>query len=213
MKKNIIVAALLLVVLVALGAGCGAAPAQVVEKEVVRTVVVEKPIEVEKEVVRTVVVEKAVEVEKEVVRTVVVEKAVEVEKVVTKVVEKEVEVVVTATPVPRAPSEARDITITFFEEPDNLNPMYSGMWFSGVAMDLYLRGLWVYDENNQFVPELAAEVPSVENGGISADGKTITIKLRKGVTWHDGTPVTSKDLVFTWEAIMDEGNAPQSRYP
>ncbi len=213
MKKNIIVAALLLVVLVALGAGCGAAPAQVVEKEVVRTVVVEKPIEVEKEVVRTVVVEKAVEVEKEVVRTVVVEKAVEVEKVVTKVVEKEVEVVVTATPVPRAPGEARDITITFFEEPDNLNPMYSGMWFSGVAMDLYLRGLWVYDENNQFVPELAAEVPSVENGGISADGKTITIKLRKGVTWHDGTPVTSKDLVFTWEAIMDEGNAPQSRYP
>jgi len=91
--------------------------------------------------------------------------------------------------------------------------MYTQMWFADLAMALINRGLWVYDDNNAIVPELAEEMPSVENGGIAPDNKTITIHLRQGITWHDGEPVTAHDVVFTWKAIMDDRNTPLSRYP
>jgi peptide/nickel transport system substrate-binding protein len=50
-------------------------------------------------------------------------------------------------------------------------------------------------------PVLATEVPSRENGGISQDGLTYTLKLRKDVKWHDGQPFTSKDVVFTYQTL------------
>ena len=80
------------------------------------------------------------------------------------------------------------------------------------AAKMVQRGLLFYDENDDFTGELATEVPSLENGGISEDGLTITYNLREGVTWHDGTPVTAADVKFTWDAIMDEKNAVISRY-
>ncbi|MBI3968138.1 MAG: hypothetical protein HY329_21080 [Chloroflexi bacterium] len=55
----------------------------------------------------------------------------------------------------------------------------------------------------EYVPDLAKEVPTQANGGISADGLTYTFKLREGVKWHDGKPFTSADVKFTWERIMD----------
>lgn len=105
------------------------------------------------------------------------------------------------------------VTISFFEEPDSLNFLYTQMWFANVAADLVMRGLWVYDDEERFVPELAAEVPSRENGGISEDGKTITVKLREGVRWHDGKPVTAADVRFTYDAIMNPNNTIDTRYP
>jgi peptide/nickel transport system substrate-binding protein len=54
---------------------------------------------------------------------------------------------------------------------------------------------------------LAAQVPSRENGGLSADGKTVTWKLKRGVTWHDGTPFTADDCVFNWEYARDPAAA------
>jgi peptide/nickel transport system substrate-binding protein len=53
------------------------------------------------------------------------------------------------------------------------------------------------------VPELASEVPSMENGGISADGKTITWHIRKGVVWSDGAPFDADDVVFSTKLILD----------
>jgi peptide/nickel transport system substrate-binding protein len=49
-------------------------------------------------------------------------------------------------------------------------------------------------------------VPAAENGGVSADGKTITWKLKKGVTWSDGKPFTSKDVLFTYNVYMNQDN-------
>jgi peptide/nickel transport system substrate-binding protein len=50
---------------------------------------------------------------------------------------------------------------------------------------------------------LAAEIPSTQNGGLSADGTTVTWKLKKDVTWHDGKPFSADDVVFTWEYAAD----------
>ncbi len=116
-----------------------------------------------------------------------------------------------ATPPP--PTFSGTATITFVQEPDNLNPMYTTMFFSGITRDFWLKGLWSFDDNNQPVPDIAAEIPSAENGGVSADGKTLTIKLRDDVTWSDGVPVTADDFVFTYEMITSDKNVVQTRYP
>jgi peptide/nickel transport system substrate-binding protein len=114
---------------------------------------------------------------------------------------------------PPAPTFSGTSTVTFTQEPDNLNPMYSTMYFSMILREFYLKPAWSFDENANPVPELVTEIPSVENGGVSADGKTITINLRDDITWSDGTPLTSDDFVFTYDMIMSEANVPQSRHP
>ena len=58
----------------------------------------------------------------------------------------------------------------------------------------------------KLIPVLAAEVPTLENGGISKDGLSITYKLRHNVKWQDGTPFTSADVKFSWQAIMNPAN-------
>ena len=112
-----------------------------------------------------------------------------------------------------APTFKGTVTITFVQEPDNLNPMYTDMSFSGYLRPFYLKPSWDFDENAKPVPVLAKEIPSAENGGLSADGKTITIKLRDDVTWSDGEKLTADDYVFTFDMIMSEKNVPLSRYP
>ena len=63
------------------------------------------------------------------------------------------------------------------------------------------------------MPEIAAEIPSAENGGLSEDGLTVTVKLRDDVLWSDGEPVTAQDFVFTYEMYMADSNVVASRYP
>jgi peptide/nickel transport system substrate-binding protein len=114
---------------------------------------------------------------------------------------------------PAEPAELKTATITFYEEPDTLNEFYTSMYFAMLAHDLLQLSFWRYDDNLDLSLELATEVPSMENGGISEDGLTITIPIREDVFWTDGTPVTAHDYVFTYEMIMADGNAVQTRYP
>jgi len=77
------------------------------------------------------------------------------------------------------------------------------------AVDLgMLWGAWLFRVNarGDLEPELATVIPSPANGGISADGRTITYHLRTGVTWHDGAPFGARDVIFTWRAIMNFDN-------
>ena len=57
------------------------------------------------------------------------------------------------------------------------------------------------------MPVLAAEIPSAQNGGVSRDGTAVTWTIKKGVSWHDGTPLTAADVVFTWEYAADPATA------
>ena len=68
------------------------------------------------------------------------------------------------------------------------------------------------DAKGNPVPMLAVDVPTVENGGISHDGLTITYHLRPNAKWTDGVPVTSKDVKFSWQAIMNPNTNVISRH-
>jgi peptide/nickel transport system substrate-binding protein len=72
---------------------------------------------------------------------------------------------------------------------------------------IFYEPLAGWDNDGNLVPVLAAEIPSRENGGLSADGKSVTWKLKKGVTWHDGQPFTADDCVFTWEYAKEPTTA------
>ncbi len=68
------------------------------------------------------------------------------------------------------------------------------------------------DPHGNLVPRLARQVPTRANGGISADGLTIVYHLRAGVLWQDGAPFTSRDVRFTYDAIMNPNNDVISRH-
>lgn len=71
------------------------------------------------------------------------------------------------------------------------------------AASLVLEPLARFDQDGQLTPYLAEDIPTVDNGGVSADLKTITWKLKDGLLWSDGTPVTADDAVFTWQYCTD----------
>ena len=97
------------------------------------------------------------------------------------------------------------------QEPSNMNPILRTEAI-GTDLDMFVMGFFYnVDDNMHYVPELATEVPTIQNGGISKDGLTITYHLRKGVKWQDGAPFTSRDPIFTWKAIMNDKNDVQTR--
>ena len=69
-----------------------------------------------------------------------------------------------------------------------------------------------YDDKDRLIGDVAATVPSLQNGGISADGMTITYHLRKGVRFADGTPLTARDCVWSINAVNNRANNVRSRY-
>jgi peptide/nickel transport system substrate-binding protein len=75
---------------------------------------------------------------------------------------------------------------------------------------LFYEPLAGWDAEGNLVPQLAAEIPSLKNGGVAKDGLSVTWKLKKGVTWHDGKPFTADDVVFTWEYSADPATAATS---
>jgi peptide/nickel transport system substrate-binding protein len=80
-----------------------------------------------------------------------------------------------------------------------------------LASSLILEPLAAFGPDGSFIPRLAAEIPSLENGGISEDMTSITWKLKEGLKWSDGTPVTADDVKFTADYCMnDEGGCAQA---
>ncbi|MEK7276382.1 MAG: ABC transporter substrate-binding protein, partial [Chloroflexota bacterium] len=109
------------------------------------------------------------------------------------------------------PSGGKTVTGGWDQEPDSIVPYFTQMSYAIWITQLTLVGLGEWDDNGSFVPELAAEVPTADNGGVSPDGLTITWKLKDCLYWSDGERITSADVKFTWDVIMDPGNAVTSR--
>ena len=95
------------------------------------------------------------------------------------------------------------VSIIYWQAPSILNPYLSGGTKDLEAASMILEPLARFDESGNLTPWLAASVPTVANGGVSADLKTITWKLRESLLWSDGSPVTAADVVFTAEYCRD----------
>ena len=89
------------------------------------------------------------------------------------------------------------LKVLYWQAAVHLNPHYAGGTKDQDASRIFYEPLAGYDSDGNLIPQLAAEIPSRANGGLSADGKSVTWKLKKGVTWHDGKPFTADDVVFT----------------
>ncbi|PJF32319.1 MAG: hypothetical protein CUN51_01440 [Candidatus Thermofonsia Clade 1 bacterium] len=107
------------------------------------------------------------------------------------------------------PTYAQDsstLVVGFAQEPDSMNGFYSAMAFAQWANDLVQASLYDFSDKLEPVLVLAAEVPTRENGGISEDFTEYTVKLKPGLKWSDGKPLTAEDLVFTYQMIKDPAN-------
>src|ERR1700745_427170 len=72
---------------------------------------------------------------------------------------------------------------------------------------IFYEPLAAWDPDGNLVPMLAAEIPEIENGGVSPEGKSVIWKLKKDVQWHDGKPFTADDVVFNREYAADPATA------
>ncbi len=110
-----------------------------------------------------------------------------------------------AAPEPTAaqPAEEKVLRMLNFGAPVTLNVHLSSRNNDSEAARLILEPLAAFDNNGEPVPVLAEEIPTLANGGMSADLLTTTWKLKKGVKWSDGTDFTADDVVFTWQYITN----------
>lgn len=92
-----------------------------------------------------------------------------------------------------------ELKILYWQAVSTLNPYLSGGTKDVETASLILEPLAGFDNNGEIFPRLAESIPTVENGGVSADLTQITWKLKPGLLWSDGTPVTSADAAFSFE--------------
>src|SRR5581483_3775566 len=89
------------------------------------------------------------------------------------------------------------------EDIDNLNPLLSTETLVNDLSAFTMGYFFLFDDKGNAIPSLCLKVPTKANGLISADGRSLTFKLRHGVLWHDGKPFTSADVSFTVKLILD----------
>lgn len=102
------------------------------------------------------------------------------------------------------------LKILQWQGPTLLNPHLSGGTKDWHASNVFYEPLAGWDSVGNLVPVLAEQIPSLENGGVSKDLKSVTWKLKKNVKWHDGVPFTADDCVFNWEYASDPATSAYS---
>ena len=95
------------------------------------------------------------------------------------------------------------LRILFWQGATLLNPHFAIGSKDQEGSRVFYEPLAGWDADGQLMPVLAAEIPSIENGGVSRDAKSVTWKLKPGVKWHDGKPFTADDVLFNWQYGSD----------
>lgn len=101
------------------------------------------------------------------------------------------------------PVKGGQVIVGLSQEPTIFNPLKSTLEVDRGVQFAIFDSLWRIDQGAALVPNLATEIPSVENGGISEDGLTYTFHLRDDAKWHDGEPFTAADVVFSHNTIVN----------
>jgi peptide/nickel transport system substrate-binding protein len=115
-------------------------------------------------------------------------------------------VAVAAAEMPYKPAKAGGggpLKLLFWQAPTLLNPHFAIGIKDQEACRVFYEPLAGWDADGNLVPLLAAEIPTIENGGLATDGTAVTWKLKQGVKWHDGEPFTADDVIFTWQYVTN----------
>jgi len=108
---------------------------------------------------------------------------------------------------PSGETTGSQIVIVIAEDPPSFNATLTDTGYDALVMELVMLGLADIDPDGNVFPELAAELPTIENGDVMVDEENgtmdVTWRLRDDIVWEDDTPVTADDVVFTYDAIVD----------
>jgi peptide/nickel transport system substrate-binding protein len=94
-----------------------------------------------------------------------------------------------------------------WQGPTLLNPHFATGNKDFFGSRIFYEPLAQWDAEGNLEPVLAAEIPSRENGGLAADGRSVVWKLKRSVNWHDGQPFTADDVIFNWQYAIDPAAA------
>jgi peptide/nickel transport system substrate-binding protein len=118
------------------------------------------------------------------------------------------------TDAPPAAAAVPTVRFAIAADPQTLNPLFAHADANSVEQQLARLAFEPFidvDASGRAVPVLLARIPSVANGDLARDGRTIVYRLRRGVRWQDGVPVGAADVLFTLRAIVDPRNPIRSR--
>src|SRR5829696_2619851 len=99
------------------------------------------------------------------------------------------------------------LKVLWWQGPTLLNPHFAVGTKDQDGSRLFYEPLARWDRDGNLQPVLAETIPGREDGTLAADGRSVTWKLKRGVRWHDGQPLTAADVVFTWEYARDPATA------
>jgi peptide/nickel transport system substrate-binding protein len=112
----------------------------------------------------------------------------------------------TAPAASEAPVRGGTAIVAIWQEPSTLAPHYANQTVTSIVNYGVVEGLAATSNEGEYVPKLAAKVPTVGNGGAVVKGNKldVTWELRPGIKWSDGQPLTSADIKYTWEIWMKD---------
>jgi peptide/nickel transport system substrate-binding protein len=113
----------------------------------------------------------------------------------------------TAAPTEAPAAAGGRLRILYWQAITILNPHLASGTKDFDGATVILEPLARRDQSDTMVPYLAEEIPTVENGGVAADGTSVTWKIKSGVKWSDGTDLTPDDIIFTWQYASDPATA------
>jgi peptide/nickel transport system substrate-binding protein len=99
------------------------------------------------------------------------------------------------------------LKMLLWQAPTLLNPHFAIGTKDQEASRIFHEPLAAWDQDGNLVPILAAELPDLENGTLSRDGRSVIWKIKPNVRWHDGEPLTADDVVFNWQYAADTATA------